>query len=120
MHAFTRPSQQLRLKVRHTLLRNLHHTSLYRGLIVTNRELGARLHTLGQSIHKRLNSVPKEGITLLKLTYRQLYNGKLTKRYGHAPIDECPLCHKPDSCTHIAGECKDHEALRNSRHNAAC
>ena len=26
----------------------------------------------------------------------------------------------PDSCTHIAGECPDHETLRISRHNAAC
>ena len=26
----------------------------------------------------------------------------------------------PDSCTHIAGECPVHEALRISRHNAAC
>jgi hypothetical protein len=26
----------------------------------------------------------------------------------------------PDSCTQITGECPDHEALRISRHNAAC
>ena len=26
----------------------------------------------------------------------------------------------PDSCTHIAGECPIHEALRISRHNVAC
>jgi hypothetical protein len=118
MHAFTRPSQQLRLKVRHALLRSLHHTSLYRRLVVANKELGARLHTVGQPIHKRLNSVPNEGITLFKFMHGQLYNGKLAKRYGHAPKDKCPLCHKPDSCTHIARECKDHDALRISRHNA--
>ena len=41
-------------------------------------------------------------------------------RYGHAPADECPLCHMPDSCTHFACECPDHEALRITRHNAAC
>ena len=41
-------------------------------------------------------------------------------RYGHALLDECPLCHILDSCTHIAGECPDHEALRISHHNAAC
>jgi hypothetical protein len=41
-------------------------------------------------------------------------------RYGHAPTDECSLCHMPHSCTHIAGECPDHEALRISRHIAAC
>ena len=75
MNAFTRPSQQLRVKVSHTLLRNLQHTSMYRRLIAANKELGARLHTAGHSIHKRLNSVPKEGITLLKFMYGQLYNG---------------------------------------------
>ena len=26
----------------------------------------------------------------------------------------------PDFCTHIAGECPDHEALRISRHSAVC
>jgi hypothetical protein len=41
-------------------------------------------------------------------------------RYGHAPTDECPLCHMPESCTHIAGECPDQEALRISRDDAAC
>jgi hypothetical protein len=30
-----------------------------------------------------------------------------------------PLCHKPDSCTHIARECSYHKALTISRHNAA-
>jgi hypothetical protein len=120
MNAFTRPSQQLRFKVRHALLRNLHHTSLYRRLIVANKVMGARLHTVGRSIHKRLNSVPKEGITLLNFMCVQLYSGKLAKRYGHSPTDECLMCHKPDSCTIIARECKDHEALRISRHNATC
>ena len=85
---------------------------MYRRLIAANKELGARLHTAGHSIHKRLNSVPKEGITLLEFMYGQLYNGKLAKRYGQAPTDEGPICHKL--------ECKDHEALRISRHNAAC
>ncbi len=41
-------------------------------------------------------------------------------RYGRALADECPLYKMPDSCTHIAGECPNHEALRISRHNAAC
>ncbi len=40
-------------------------------------------------------------------------------RYEHAPTDEWPLYHMPESCTHIAGECPDHEAVRISRHNAA-
>jgi len=41
-------------------------------------------------------------------------------RYGHAPTDECPISHMPDSCTHIAGKCPDHEAMRISRHIAVC
>jgi hypothetical protein len=32
--------------------------------------------------------------------YGQLYNGKPAKGYGHSPTDECPLCHKHDSCMH--------------------
>ena len=35
-------------------------------------------------------------------------------------MDECLLCHKSDSCTYIAEECLDHEALRISHHNTAC
>ena len=41
-------------------------------------------------------------------------------RYGHALTDECTLYHMPDSCTHIAGECPDHEAMRITNHDAAC
>ena len=89
-------------------------------LAVANKGLGVCLHTMGQPTHKRFISVPKEGTALLKFMNGQLYNGKLAKRYGHAPTDECPLCHKPDSCAHIVGECKDHKALRINRHNAAC
>ena len=119
-HAFTRPSQQLRRKVGHALLRNLHYTSLYRRLILKNIEVGTNTHSVGKAIHRRLTANAWEGSTLLKFLYGQLYSGKLAKRYGHAPIDECPLCHKPDSCTHIAGECLRHKALTISYHNAAC
>ena len=41
-------------------------------------------------------------------------------RYGHAPTDECHVCHMPDSSTHIAGEYPEHEAMRISCHNAVC
>ena len=109
MHAFTRPSPQLRLKVRGSLLRSLHHSSLYRRLILASKENGARTNSVGRALHKKLTYRPWEGTSLLKFVYGQLYNGKLAKRYGHAPTDECPLCHKPDSCTHIAGECLDRE-----------
>ena len=41
-------------------------------------------------------------------------------RYGHPATNECSICYMPDSCTHITKECPNHEALRISRHNAAC
>jgi len=78
MHAFTRPSPQLRLKVRDALLRSLHHSSLYRRLMVANKEKGARIKTVGQALHKKLTHSPRErGATLHKFIYGQLYNGKL-------------------------------------------
>ena len=120
MHAFTRPSSQLRLKVRDALLRSLHHSSLYRRLIVANKEKGARTKTVGQALHTKLTHSLWEGTSLLKFIYGQLCNGKRAMGYGHALTDESRLCHMPDSCTHIAGECPDHETLRISRHNAAC
>ena len=54
MHAFTRPSPQLRLKVREALLRSLHHSSLYMRLIIANKEKGARTKTVGRDLHKKL------------------------------------------------------------------
>ena len=59
---------------------------------------------VGRAIHIKLNSNPKEGTTLLKFIHGQLYNGKIVMRYGQAPTDECPLCHKTDSCTYITGD----------------
>ena len=108
-HAFTRPASQLKLKVRDALLRSLDHSSLYRDLIVANKEKGARTKIVGQALHKKLTHSSWEGISLLKFIYGQLYNGKIAMRYGYALTDECPLYHMPDSCTHIAGECPDHE-----------
>ena len=102
------------------LQRSLYHTSLYRRLILVNKEKGARIQTTGPAIHKRLTTNQKEGDTLLKFIYGQFYNGKLAKRYCHAPTNVCPLYHKPDSCAHITGEYPDHEAIRINRHIAAC
>jgi hypothetical protein len=119
MHAFTRPSPQLRLKVRDSLLRNLHHSFLYMRIIIASKEKGARTKTVGRALYRKLTYNSWGGTSLLKFIYGQLYNGKLAKRYGHAPTDECPLRHKPNSCTHIDMECLDYEALRISRHNAA-
>jgi ribonuclease HI len=75
MHAFTRPSPQLRTKVREALLRSLYHSSLYRRFIVANKEKRARTKTVGQALHKKLTHSPWEGTTLLKFLYGQLYNG---------------------------------------------
>jgi hypothetical protein len=119
MHAFTRPSRQLRRKVRHALLRSLYYSYLYRRLILKHIEAGTNTYSVRKAIHHRLTANAWEGSTLLKFIYGQLYNGKLAKRYGHTPTDECPLCHKPDSCTHLAGECPQHKALTTCRHNAA-
>ena len=112
MHAFTRPSHQLRQKVRVAILRSMYHTSLYRRLILQARTQRVSIAPTGTSLHTRLRENAKEGINILNFIHRQLYNGKLAKRYGHAQTNECPLCHLPDSCTHIAGECKGHKASR--------
>jgi hypothetical protein len=85
-----------------------------------NIEVGTNTSYTGQAIHRRLTANAWEGSTLLKFLYGQLYNSKLAKRYGRTRTDECPLCHKPDSCTHIVGECPHHKSLTISRHNAAC
>ena len=120
MHAFTRPSDQLRLKVRDALLKSLYYTSFYRRSVLASKERGAHTNTVGKAIHSRLLSNHWEGTTLLKFVYGQLYNGKLVKRCGHAPTNECPLWHNPDSCTNIAGECPYHKAFTISQHESAC
>ena len=79
MHAFTRPSPQLRHKVRGSLLSSLHHSSLYMRLIVTSKENGARTKTVGRAIHKKLTYHSWEGTSLLKFLYGQLYNGNLPR-----------------------------------------
>jgi len=96
------------------------HTSTYRRLILQAKTQGANTATTGMALHARLRENSKEGTSLLKLIHGQLSNGKLANRYGHALTDECLLCHRPDSCTHIAGECKAHKNLSISRHNTAC
>ena len=89
-------------------------------LTLQSRTQGANTATTGASLHTRLRDNTNEGTSLLKFINGQLYNVKLAKRYGHAPMDKCPLCHRPDSFTHIAGECKAFKNLSISRHNAAC
>ena len=98
----------------------MHHTSIYKRLILQAKTQGANTATTGTSLHTCLRETTKEGTHILKFLHGQLYNGKLAKRYGHTPTDECPLCNLLDSCTHIAGEFKAHKNLSISRHNAAC
>ena len=80
MHAFTRPFSHLRLKVRDALLRSLHHSSLYKRLIIANKEKGARTKTMGQALHKKLTHSHWEETSLLNFICGQLYNGKLAMR----------------------------------------
>ncbi len=108
------------IKSDNAILRSLYYTSLYRRLILRNVEVGTNTKYVGQAIHRRLTANALEGSTLLKFLYGKLYNGKLAKRYGHTPTDECPLCHKPDSCTHIAEECHYLKAFIISRRIASC
>ena len=77
MHAFTRPSQELRHKFREALQFSMHPISPYKRLIITNKENGARTEIVGQALHGQLISNPMEETTLLKFIYAQLYNGKL-------------------------------------------
>ena len=74
MLAFTRLSQQLGLKVRDAQLHSTHHTSLIMRLIIANKEKGARTILVGQALHKRIISNPKEGTNHLKFIYDLLYN----------------------------------------------
>ena len=98
----------------------MHQTYMYMKLIQNARTQGANTTTTGASLHTPLRENPKEGTNLLKFIYGQLYHDKLAKHYGHAPTGECSLYRRPDSCTHVAGECKAHKNLSISRHNAAC
>jgi len=101
IHAFTRPSHQLRQKFKAATLRSIHQTSITRRLILQAKTQGANTATTEASLHTRLRENSKEGTNLRKFIHGQLYNGKLAKRCGHAPTDECPLCYCPNSCTHI-------------------
>ena len=92
----------------------------FRRLILRARTQGATTATTETALHARLRENSKEGTNLLKFIHGQFYNDKLAKRYGHAPTEESPRCHRPDSCTHIEGGCKAHKNLSISRHNAAC
>ena len=101
------------------LLKVLHHIPLQTAHLQGKRPRGPH-KTVGTALHDYIRKSPKDDITILKFLYRQLYNVKLAYKYKLAPIDVCPLCGLPDSCTHIAGECKSHNNPSISRHNASC
>jgi len=111
-HAFTKTSNQIRLEDRNATLRSLHHKSHYIRLILKAKDQGARAITTGTALHSYIRKSPKDGIAILKFLYGQLY--KLQ------PTDACTLCGLPDSCAHIARECKSHNNQCISKHKAAC
>jgi hypothetical protein len=80
MHAFTKTSNQIRLKNRNATLRSIHHTSLYIRLILKAKDQGARTKTVSTALHSYIRKLPKDGITILTFLYDHLYNGKLVYR----------------------------------------
>ncbi len=120
MQAFIRPSQHMRYEIRAATLKSMYQTFMCMRLILQAKTHGAHTANTRESLHTRLRDTPKEGTNLQQFLNGQLCNGKMAKRYGHVPTDDCPLRHRPDACTHIACECAAHKNLSISRHNAAC
>ena len=120
MHAFTKTSNQLCLKVLNATLRSLHHTSLYIRLILKTIAQGACTNTIGTEMYSHIQTPPKVCIQLLKFIHGQTCNGKLAYTYKLARSDVFPLCGLPDSCSQIASECKTHTNQFINIHNAAC
>ena len=86
MHAFTRPSSQLGLKVRDALLRSLHHSSLYRRLIIANKEKEDRTKTVGKALRKKLTRSPWEGTSLLnKVHIRATFQWQISQEIRPHP-----------------------------------
>ena len=82
MHVFTRPSQQLRRKVRAATLRSLHQTSLYKRLILLAKEKGACIAEMDKALHIRLMHNPADDTNLLKL-----YSHTASFTMAKSPID---------------------------------
>ncbi len=87
MHAFTRQSKQLRDKVFATILRSLHHTPLYRHLILTANQNKAKTPTVYRKIHATICNVLRPIVNILKFLYGKIYNDKFEYHYGHARKD---------------------------------
>jgi hypothetical protein len=120
MHAFNKPSNQLRLKVISATLKSLHSTSLDICLNTNVKAQGPPTDKVGTPLHTLIRNSQQDGRTILKFIYGQLYNGKLDFRYKHAPTDACPLCRLSDSCTHKARQCKTYNDQFITRHNVSC
>ena len=113
--------KQLRKHVHPILGMYTSRPSQYRNLFLhLEKHEGALLHLPSAHIQSRLRSGNvRDAMRLFKYLWGTLYCGKLAKRYKHAQTDECPLCHFPDSCTHIGSGCPKHTGLYISRHDAA-
>jgi hypothetical protein len=69
MHAFTRPSHHIRLKIRDALAWGLHQASLYMRLVLIDKERGAHTTEVSKVMHIRLLSNHWEGTSLLKFIF---------------------------------------------------
>jgi hypothetical protein len=65
----------MRQKVRAATLRSLHHTFIYRRLVIQAKKQGAPTATTGTALHVRLRENSKKGTKLLEFIHGQLYNG---------------------------------------------
>jgi hypothetical protein len=95
---------------------------MYRHLMLQAIKEGSLLHLTSAGIHSRYKTGRgRQARQLLKFLWGQLFNAKLAKRYGLQDHDHCPLCGKPDSCTHIGCGCASPmmKALYIDRHNEA-
>ena len=63
----------------------MYHTSIYRRLILQAKTYDVNTATTGASLHTRFRE-NAEGTNLLNFSTGHLYNGKIAKRYGHAPM----------------------------------
>ncbi len=104
MHSFTRPSYLFVHKIKVATYRSLHHTILYRRLVLQFKGKEARICNAGQAIYKRLRTETKKGTKHNELESKQLFIGKLAPRYDHAPTDACPFCGSPNKLLHISQE----------------
>jgi len=114
MYAFTRPSHQRRQKVRAATLRSMHHTSIYKRLILQTKTHGADTATTGTALNTRFRENSKEGTNLLKLIHGQLYSGKLANDTDMPQRTNVPYATAP-TCAHtLQGSAKPTKTSRSA------